>query len=258
MRPLLRTRWSAAGDLGVSESQLAAVFEELGLGLTVQAFADRMPDPAAASEAITAALRVSVEGVPLGDWTAGYGAADAVAAALAHDGRTVEGTTVAIQGFGPVGATAALALRTSAPASSRWPTPKGCSSTGVDWTSTACSRPGRPRPARPRRPARGVRTAQRRRLASPRRGRVGAQAVAGAIDADSSERVQATMVVEAANLPTTAAPRRGYIRDGYGSSRHRRECRHDGLVHMAGHRRDPPEAAPTFDRLPRSCARPCR
>ena len=50
MRPLFRAWWSAAGDLGVPESQLDAVFGEFGLGLTVQALVNRCPEPEAAAQ----------------------------------------------------------------------------------------------------------------------------------------------------------------------------------------------------------------
>ena len=205
MRPLLRTCWSAAGDLGVSEEQLASVFAELRLGLTVQALADRMPDPAAASAAIAAALRITVAGIPLGDWTAGYGAAQAAAVALAHDGRSVDGATVAVQGFGPVGATAALALRDLGARVIAMADADGLlvHAGGLDLDALVAARDGHGRLDRTALPSAYEQRPGEEWLALDVDVLVPA-AVAGAIDAEGSDRVRAAVVVEAANLPTTA------------------------------------------------------
>ncbi len=110
MSPLFGTCWSAAGDLGVSEQRLAGIFRDLGLGLTVQALANRIADQEAAAGVIAAALEVSVDGIALGECAAGYGVAQAAAAALAHDGREVRGASAVVQGFGSIGGTAARYL----------------------------------------------------------------------------------------------------------------------------------------------------
>jgi glutamate dehydrogenase (NAD(P)+) len=206
MRPLLRTCWSAAGDLGVSEAQLASVFAELGLGLTVQPLADRMPDPVAASAAIAAALGVTVAGIPLGDWTAGYGAAHAAAAALVHDGRSVARATVAVQGFGPVGSTAALALRDLGAHVIAVADADGLlvDAGGLDLDVLLAARGEHGRLDRAALPAAYEQRPGEEWLALDVDVLVPA-AVAAAIDAEGSDRVRAAVVVEAANLPTTAA-----------------------------------------------------
>ena len=208
MRPLLATSWSAAGDLGVSEAQLAAVFEELGLGLTVQALAERMPDPTAPGAAIAAAvLRITVAGIPLGDWTAGYGVAHAAAAALAHAGRSVERATVVVQGFGPVGATAALALRDLGACIVAVADADGLlvDAGGLDLDVLLVARGnGHGRLDRSALPVGYEQRPGEEWLALDVDVLVPA-AVAAAIDAEGSERVRGAVVVEAANLPSTAA-----------------------------------------------------
>jgi glutamate dehydrogenase (NAD(P)+) len=110
MEPLFREWWSAAGDLGIAEEQLAAVFAERGLGLTVQALVDHVADPVDAALAIATALDVSVDGLPLSDCAAGYGVARAVVTALELADRRGPAVTVAVQGFGAIGGAAARFL----------------------------------------------------------------------------------------------------------------------------------------------------
>jgi glutamate dehydrogenase (NAD(P)+) len=110
MSPLFRRCWSAAGDLGVSQRLLDQVFQAAGLGLTVQATVSRARDPAAAVQRVRHARTLMADGVPLPECIGGYGVAEATAAASRHLGRNIGGATVVINGFGSMGGSAARYL----------------------------------------------------------------------------------------------------------------------------------------------------
>jgi glutamate dehydrogenase (NAD(P)+) len=103
MRPLLETRWATAEDLGVSQEELDSVFQEVGLGLSVYAGLKATGDFEGAMARIRQGLSVTVEGIGLADLIGGYGVAEAAAAALEHLGRSVQGSTAVVQGFGSMG-----------------------------------------------------------------------------------------------------------------------------------------------------------
>ena len=107
MRPLYRSGWGTAEDLGVTQELLNEVFAEQGVGMSVQAMLDRSGDAAAAQRRITEGLAIKVEGVGLADCIGGYGVAEAAAAAAAHRGWDLSKMTVVVQGFGSMGGSSA-------------------------------------------------------------------------------------------------------------------------------------------------------
>jgi glutamate dehydrogenase (NAD(P)+) len=103
MLPLLQTRWATAEDMGVTQEELDSVFEEVGLGLSVYAGLKATGDFDGAMALVRRGLSVKVEGIGLADLIGGYGVAEAAAAALEHLGRPAQGTRAVVQGFGSMG-----------------------------------------------------------------------------------------------------------------------------------------------------------
>jgi glutamate dehydrogenase (NAD(P)+) len=110
MRPLYRSGWGTAEDLGVTQELLNEVFAEQGVGMSVQAMLDRSGDAEAAQRRITEGLAIKVEGVGLADCIGGYGVAEAAAAAAEHRGWDLSKMTVVVQGFGSMGGSSARYL----------------------------------------------------------------------------------------------------------------------------------------------------
>jgi glutamate dehydrogenase (NAD(P)+) len=215
MAPLFRTCWSTAGDLGVPEGRLAEVFADLGLGLTVQALCDHTKDPEAATHAIRTALAVDGDGIPLSDCTAGYGVARAVVAALEHDGQGVDGPTVAIQGFGSIGGTAARYLHAAglrivgvADAAGLVVDPAG-----MDVEALLRCRDRHGVLDRARLPA-GCCLGDRADWLALDVDVLVPAATSAAIDVADCDRITARWIVEAANLPTTLAAHHRLTRAG--------------------------------------------
>src|SRR5215467_14141764 len=66
MRPLYKSGWGTAEDLGVSQDLLDEVFAEQGVGMSVQAMLDRAGDGAAAAQQrVRDGLSTKVDGVGL-------------------------------------------------------------------------------------------------------------------------------------------------------------------------------------------------
>jgi glutamate dehydrogenase (NAD(P)+) len=110
MRPLYRSGWGTAEDLGVTQELLGEVFAEQGVGLTVQAMLDRSGDPDAARRRVTRGLAISVEGIGLADCVGGFGVAAAAGACAEHKGWDISGMRALIQGFGSMGGSSARYL----------------------------------------------------------------------------------------------------------------------------------------------------
>lgn len=111
MRPWIDAHWVTAEDLGVPQHRIDDVFGRLGLGQSYHAAIRRAPDPAATLARVRAGLDAAVEGgFLLGDVIGGYGVAHACLAAAVSWGRVPADTTVAIQGVGTMGGSAAYYL----------------------------------------------------------------------------------------------------------------------------------------------------
>ncbi len=93
MHPMWNSYMVTGEDLGVQQSTLNAIFDELGLGSSMRA-----------------ALSVTHEDTPLVDLVGGYGVAVAAATALDRLGLGVQGARVVLQGFGSMGGSAARYL----------------------------------------------------------------------------------------------------------------------------------------------------
>jgi glutamate dehydrogenase (NAD(P)+) len=110
MRPFFES-WVATGeDMGTNQAQLIKVFEEAGIGPTFKAVVNRSPDGGAELARANASFGGTADGIPLFDLVGGYGVTEAALAAMAHLGWQPRTTRAAIQGFGSMGGSSARFL----------------------------------------------------------------------------------------------------------------------------------------------------
>lgn len=110
MRPFFET-WLATGeDMGTNQAQLIQVFEEAGIGSTFKAVINRAPDGKAGLARANATFTGTADGIPLFDLVGGYGVTEAALAAMSHLGWQPGATRAAIQGFGSMGGSSARFL----------------------------------------------------------------------------------------------------------------------------------------------------
>jgi glutamate dehydrogenase (NAD(P)+) len=204
VRPLLETYWGTAEDMGTTQQLLDEVFVEVGMQSSVQATLNRSGDGAAALRRLVDGLGVQVGGIGLGDLVGGYGVAQAAAAAAGHQGRSIEGLRAAIQGFGAMGGSTARYLveqgaRVVALSDVRGTVtnPAGLDVERLLATRTALGDIDRSalRPDDRELPREGWLSVDTDVLVPA--------AVADSITAENCARVTASLVVEAANIPTT-------------------------------------------------------
>lgn len=110
MRPLLNDCWVTAEDLGVSQTLLDEVFDEAGLGMSLNAAIIRSADPDATLRRVRAAFAVDAGGVALPDMVGGFGVAEAAVGALRATGREPSASRAVVQGFGSMGGSTARYL----------------------------------------------------------------------------------------------------------------------------------------------------
>ena len=204
MRPLYRSGWGTAEDLGVTQELLTEVFAEQGVGLTVQAMLDRSGDAQAAGRRVVQGLAINVEGIGLADCIGGYGVAEAAAACAEHKGWTLSGMRAVIQGFGTMGGSSA-----------RYLSRLGVKVVGVVDVNGAISNPGGLDVERLLESRSALGEVDRSTLG--REDKEGLRdswldidadilvpaAIGDVLTAGNADNVKARMVVEAANIPTT-------------------------------------------------------
>ena len=206
MRPTFSTHMATGEDMGTSQKMLDEVFRDVGLGLSVHAAINATGDPEAARGRVVTAGALSEDGIGLVDLVGGYGVAEACSAAIRHLGWAERSVRAVIQGFGSMGGSSA-----------RYLSRQGIRVVGIaDARGTIVNPSGldveRLLAARNQfgevdRAALGEGDSEMARedwiavdaeLAIP-------AAVADSITVDNCDRLRARLVVEAANIPTTAA-----------------------------------------------------
>ncbi|MET7640632.1 Glu/Leu/Phe/Val dehydrogenase dimerization domain-containing protein [Streptomyces sp. NPDC005438] len=111
VRPLLERFWVTAGDLGTQQEQLDRTFARVGLGETsFHAAVVRASDEAEVRERIRQAFHARTEGLKLSELVGGYGVAEAALAALEHKEIPAPTARAVVQGFGAMGGSTALYL----------------------------------------------------------------------------------------------------------------------------------------------------
>jgi glutamate dehydrogenase (NAD(P)+) len=214
MRPLYRSGWGTAEDLGVTQELLGEVFAEQGLGLTVQAMLDRSGDSQAAGRRISQGLAIQVDGIGLADCIGGYGVAEAAAACADYKGWDMSKMRAVVQGFGSMGGSSA-----------RYLAKLGAKVVGVVDVNGVVTNPDGLDVERLLKSRSTLGEIDRSALGSGDRESAGEKwleidadiivpaAIADVITAHNAAQVKARMVVEAANIPTTdEAQRRLYER----------------------------------------------
>jgi len=205
MKPLLQSYWSAGEDLGVRQDVLEEVAAEAGLRSTIDAALRLVPDPVTALGRVRAGFAVYVDGVCLADLVGGYGVAEVTLAAAERAGL-LGGARAVVQGFGSMGgATARYLARAGVPVVAI------CDAVGVVWHPGGLDVEAL------------LRTRDEYGRVDRRALRSGDKELPGedwlAIDAEilvpaalsyvlteaNVDAVNARLVVEAANVPTTAA-----------------------------------------------------
>lgn len=215
MRPLYRSGWGTAEDLGVTQELLGEVFAEQGLGLTVQAMLDRSGDSQAAGRRISQGLAIQVEGIGLADCIGGYGVAEAAAACVEYKGWDMSEMRAVVQGFGSMGGSSA-----------RYLAKLGAKVVGVVDVNGAVTNPDGLDVEHLLKSRSTLGEIDRSALRSGDRESPGDSwlemgadiivpaAIADVINSDNAAQVKARMVVEAANIPTTdEAQRKLYERN---------------------------------------------
>jgi glutamate dehydrogenase (NAD(P)+) len=204
MRPLYRSGWGTAEDLGVTQELLSEVFAEQGVGMTVQAMLDRSGDSKAAGRRVSQGLAIQVEGIGLADCIGGYGVAQAAAACVDHKGWKMSDMRAVVQGFGSMGGSSA-----------RYLAKLGAKVVGVVDVNGAITNPEGLDVERLLKTRSALGEIDRSSLQAGDRESPGARwldietdiivpaAVADVITADNAAKVKARLVVEAANIPTT-------------------------------------------------------
>jgi glutamate dehydrogenase (NAD(P)+) len=206
MHPLWDSYVATGEDLGVQQETLNGIFSDLGLGSSVRAGLRAAAEPAAALARVKAGFAASSEGTPLVDLVGGYGVGAAAAAALSALGREVEGARVVIQGFGSMGGSAARFLVQRGAVVTAVADVRGGvhNPDGLDVPRLLAARDGFGEIDRAAL-AGGDRQLPREEWVALECDVLVPAAVSDAIDDTNCERVRAPLVVEAANLPTTAA-----------------------------------------------------
>ena len=210
MKPLYRSGWGTAEDLGVTQELLDEVFAEQGIGMSVQAMLDRAGDGAeAARRRVVEGLGIKVDGVGLADCIGGYGVAEAAVAAARNKGWDLRQMTAVVQGFGSMGGSSARYLARHGVRVVGVVDVNGCIANpdGLDVEAVLRSR------NRLGEVDRNALQTRDRRL--PREDWLDIEcdilvpaALADVINADNAARVRARLVVEAANIPTTEEAQR--------------------------------------------------
>ena len=215
IRPMLDSTWATAGDLGTPQARLDASFVRAGLGSSsMRAALLRSDDPAANAERIGRLFADVDDGLAMSDLVGGFGVAEAVLEALGPLGLSDPRAT--IQGFGAMGGSTALYLHRAGVRVVAIADAAGLvvnTGRGLDVPALLATRgPG------------GV--IDRSVLRVDDELRAGAAwldvdaeilvpaAMSYAIDETNADRVRASLVAEAANVPLTPAGEDALVRRG--------------------------------------------
>ena len=110
LRPFFETYVATGEDMGTTQAQLLQVFAQAGLGVPFQAIVNRSTDPPAEVARAAATFDIQSDGIDLFDLVGGYGVAEAAEAAMTHLGLKPGAITAALQGFGSMGGSSARYL----------------------------------------------------------------------------------------------------------------------------------------------------
>jgi glutamate dehydrogenase (NAD(P)+) len=111
VKPILDSSWATAGDLGTPQARLDASFVRAGLGSSsMRAGLLRSEDPDATAERVGRLFADVDDGLAMSDLIGGYGVAESVLQAMAPLGLQGPAARAVVQGFGAMGGSTALYL----------------------------------------------------------------------------------------------------------------------------------------------------
>lgn len=210
LKPLFETMLVTGEDMGTSPELLDRVFRAAGVDSSLHAGLTRSGDPAAALARVAEGLQVRNEGIRLVDLVGGYGVAEAVLAAIEElDLGDPSLLRASIQGFGSMGGSAARYLvragvRVVAVADA---TGVVANPVGLDVEAMLAARSELGDIDRSRLRATDDQLPREAWLTVDADILVPA-AVADAINEANCDAIRASLIVEAANIPTTATAER--------------------------------------------------
>jgi glutamate dehydrogenase (NAD(P)+) len=209
LRPFLET-WVATGeDMGTTQAQLIEAFQEAGIGSNFKAVINRSLDGAAELARANATFDVAADGIPLFDLVGGYGVTEAAMAAMSHLGWQPSATRAAIQGFGSMGGSSARYLARAGVRIIALSDAGGtiANPEGVDVEHYLAARNAHGEIDRAKLKA-GDRELGRDDWLRAEAELLVPAAVADTINEGNCDQVRARLIVEAANIPTTAGAER--------------------------------------------------
>lgn len=203
MAPFFESEVATGEDMGTSQELLLEVFAEAGLGTPVRALEGRWPD-AATREAH--AVSLTDRGIAMVDLIGGYGVAEAAIAAMVRLGLEPAACRASIQGFGSMGGSTARYLNDAGVRVVAVSDVRGvvANPEGLDVELLLATRKAFGEIDRSRLGPGDRELAAEDWLLQPAELLIPA-AIADAIDEENCARITARLVVEAANIPTTAA-----------------------------------------------------
>ena len=110
MRPYLERHWATGEDFGLRQEDIDAAAAAVGLRSSTEAALLRVDDADAALERLRAGFAVDVDGIGLGELVGGFGVAQAALAALERLEFAPDATRAVVQGFGSMGGASARYL----------------------------------------------------------------------------------------------------------------------------------------------------
>ncbi len=108
--PFIEKQWLTSEDLGTREEDIIEILQRNGLHSSVDAFINRSDNPTEIFQSLDKALKATYEGQALTDLVTGYGVMVTTCQGLLQQGIAIENAKIAVQGFGSVGASAAKFL----------------------------------------------------------------------------------------------------------------------------------------------------
>ncbi|MET7458134.1 Glu/Leu/Phe/Val dehydrogenase dimerization domain-containing protein [Streptomyces sp. NPDC005574] len=109
--PYVANNWAAGDDLGTTAELIEEILGELGIDGCIAPVLRVIDDPIAARKRFTEAFSANFRGIGLAELVGGYGVAETTLAVLDRDALPRSSVTAAIQGFGSMGGATARFLR---------------------------------------------------------------------------------------------------------------------------------------------------
>ncbi|SDF36557.1 glutamate dehydrogenase (NAD(P)+) [Lentzea fradiae] len=202
MSPYIERFWTMGEDLGLRQSTIDAAIERIGLQSSIQAVYPLLDDEKTARQRLADAFRVTVDGVGLDELVGGYGVAQAALIGVEH--LNLKNPTAFVQGFGSMGGATARYLQRNGVKVVGLADVHGviANPRGLDVETLLLSRDPSGGIDRTKLTENDVRLDGERWLDVEADVLVPA-ATSYAIHAGNAHRVQASLVVEAANMPMT-------------------------------------------------------